>query len=169
MEIRGKTISYSSFKSRTKRNTEARLISEIQEMEMNLSDSNKEKIEHIKNELHIIRTEKLKGNIIRSRAHYIDQGEKPTNYFCNLEKYHNTSKSIPFIEKEDGNILLNQKEILEETCRFYKTLYTLEKNMSTLDDIDYFTMDNKTLSQDQSDVLEGLLTYIEITTTLKKI
>ena len=35
--------------------------------------------------------------------------------------------------------------------------------MSTLDDIDYFTMDNKTLSQDQSD----LLTYTEITTTLK--
>ena len=55
--------------------------------------------------------------------HFIDEGEKPSSYFCKLETHYNTNKSIPFIENEDGILITNQKEILKETCKFYKQLY----------------------------------------------
>ena len=168
MEIRGKTISYSSYKSKNRRTLETQLISEIKEIESNLSEINKEKLDQVKNELNIIRMEKLKGNLIRARAQYIDQGEKPTNFFCNLEKHHNANKSIPFIEKEDGTILLNQNQILQETCNFYKCLYAKKENEVDMDIINSFIdTDSKKLSNDQSNLLEGPLTYTEVTTTLK--
>ena len=34
-----------------------------------------------------IRQEKLKGHMLRSKAQYTDEGEKPTKYFCGLEKH----------------------------------------------------------------------------------
>lgn len=64
-------------------------------------------------ELYDIRDEKLKGYMICSNAQYIDQGEKPTKYFCGLEKHKYTSKIIGQIEKDDGPIIVEQNEILE--------------------------------------------------------
>ena len=51
-----------------------------------MDDDNFEQLEILKTELCDIRNEKLKGHMIRSKAQYIDQGEKPTKYFCGLEK-----------------------------------------------------------------------------------
>ena len=71
-------------------------------------------------ELYDIRNDKLKGYMIRSKAQYIDQGEKPKKYFCALEKHHYVSKLIGKIEKDDGLIITEQSEILTEMGNFYK-------------------------------------------------
>ena len=62
MEIRGKSISYASYKKKTKNMYEQNLIEQIQHLEDNLSES---------------REEKMKGYLIRSRANNIENGEKP--------------------------------------------------------------------------------------------
>ena len=49
-----------------------------------------------------LRQQKLKGYLVRSRSKCVDDGEKVTNYVCNLEKQHISSKSLKFIEKQDG-------------------------------------------------------------------
>lgn len=86
MEIRGESISYASLKNKQRNNRESVLMKQIEELENSMDDDNAEQLEILKTELYDIRNDKLKGHMIRSKAHYIDQGEKPTKYFCGLEK-----------------------------------------------------------------------------------
>ena len=65
---------------------------------------------------------------------WIEEGEKPTKYFINLETLNDVSKQIPNIEKDDGSVIFNQMEILHETKCFYENLYkkrdcTVEENL----------------------------------------
>ena len=40
----------------------------------------------LKNELEAHRKEKLKSVFIRSKARWVEHGEKPSNYLCSLDK-----------------------------------------------------------------------------------
>jgi hypothetical protein len=37
-----------------------------------------------KPQLEILRVDRLKGTMVRSKAKWVDEGENPTGYFCNL-------------------------------------------------------------------------------------
>ena len=87
MELRGQSISYASLKNKQRNNLEKDLINKITYLENNLNENNFGELDVLKTELPDIRQEKLKGNLIRSRAEYIDKGERPTKYFCGLEKH----------------------------------------------------------------------------------
>ena len=43
----------------------------------------------------MIREEKIRGVITRTRARWATHGEKHSKYFINLEKRHYTEKNIP--------------------------------------------------------------------------
>ena len=98
MEIRGKSISYSSFLKKKKSTEEKTLIEEIKTLEENLSETNLDLLEIKKQNLEKIRKHKLQGIHIRSRAKWVEEGEKPTHYFCSLESRNFTSKLIPKLE-----------------------------------------------------------------------
>ena len=51
MEIRGKTISYASYKAKCKRSEETTILQEIDILEKNLSDENKDRLENLHTEL----------------------------------------------------------------------------------------------------------------------
>ena len=106
--------------------------------------------------------------MIRSKAQHIDQGKKPTKYFCGLEKHNYTSKIIGKIENEDGSMIVEQNEILKETEIFYKNLY--ENKDDSLDTIDLNDLmkvtEMPTLTNDEAEKIEGLLTYKEISEVL---
>ena len=87
IEIRGKSISYSSHRKKESEKREKELIENIKEVETNLSDTNINEIEVLKEELKIFRQNKMQGILIRSRAQIIEEDEKATNFFCNLEKH----------------------------------------------------------------------------------
>ena len=122
MEIRGKSISYASFKNKNRETREKDLTKTIADLENNETEDTAEQLETLKNELINIRHEKLKGHMIRSRAQYIDQRERPTKYFCALEKHNYVSKIICNLELEDGTKITKQEEILKETKKFYENL-----------------------------------------------
>ena len=168
MEIRGESISYGSFKNKERNNRENNLRNQISELESSTEDNNIEQLEILKTELCDIRHDKLKGSMIRSKAQYIDQGEKPTKYFCGSEKHNHTSKIIGQIEKEDGSIIVNQTDTLKETENYYKKLY--ENKDDLLDNVDlkeYMKdIDMTKLTDQESEKLEGLLTYREISEVL---
>lgn len=85
MEIRGKSISFSTYKKRKLKEEEKKLEDEIKNLEIFLDESNKQILADKQIEFENLRAHKLKGNYIRSRAQWIEEGEKPTRYFCNLE------------------------------------------------------------------------------------
>ena len=65
-----------------------------------------------------------RGSIVRSKTRWIEQGEKPTKYFCNLEKRNYNHKTIKELKHPDGKSVTKEEEILEEIEIFYKELYT---------------------------------------------
>ena len=168
MKLRGQSISYASFKNKQRNNLEKDLINKITYLENNLNENNFGELDVLKTELHDIRQEKLKGNLIRSRAEYMDKGERPTKYFCGLEKHNDISKTMQSLQKDDGTVLIEQNAILKETEQFYKNLYSSRD--SELEDInlnEFVGQTMKTITDDQANRLEGLLTLKEISCTLK--
>lgn len=93
MEIRSITISYSSFKKKERDKIEITLLKDIENIESQ-SDIDFELLHEKKSELEKVRKEKLQGHIIRSRAKWVEEGEKPSKYFCSLESRNFLNKTI---------------------------------------------------------------------------
>lgn len=93
MEIRGLSISYSSHKKKEREKIEISLVNEITSLESQ-EHINFELIEQKKSNLENLRKRKLQGHFIRSRARWIEQREKPTKYFLNLESRNFLNKTI---------------------------------------------------------------------------
>ena len=87
MEIRGKSISYATYKKKSKNTQEKELLKTIQNLENNLADETVPDLEKLKRDLCNLREEKMQGTLIRSRANVIENGEKTSQFFCNLELY----------------------------------------------------------------------------------
>jgi exonuclease III len=122
MEIRGMTISYSSFKKREKDKEEKALISDIEILESEDNNKNQNLLEEKKASLEQLRKQKLQGHMVRSRARWVEEGEKPTKYFCHLESRNFLNKTIKKVETPE-KILYNQLDIMNEVRRFYQSLY----------------------------------------------
>ena len=171
MEIRGKTISYSTYKKKKEKEKEESLLNEIATLEK-LTDQNFDLFETKKEELENVRREKIKGIIVRSRVRWAEEGEKPTKYFCSLESRNYINKTISRVEKDNGQIITKQENILLEVKQFYENLYKshdFNGNQDTeiLSILDTIEQNHKFYSESKNK-LEGELTEREILTALKK-
>ena len=166
MNIRGKTISFSSYKKKQTDKKEQKLIEEINELEKN-ELCNKIILQEKKDAIKELRENKLQGVMIRSRAQWLDKGEKVTKYFCSLESRNYISKCMPNLIKRNGQLTESQTEILEETKQFYSQLYTERetKNINLEECLNF--EDIPKLSESKKQALEGKITKNEATTALK--
>ena len=71
-----------------------------------------------------MRKVKLHGTLVRSRARWIEFGEKSSKYFLNLEKRNFVNKSITELKLSKDKSTKDQKEILKLQREFYKSLYS---------------------------------------------
>ena len=85
MEIRGKSISYGSYRKKVKNERELEIQSKIKLLEENFSQSNLDEYYLLRNEVQQLQQEKMKGSIIRSRVKWNIGGEKPTRFFAALK------------------------------------------------------------------------------------
>ena len=131
--IRNETIKYASFKKKEQNKKEIQLNEEINKIKNNLMKGNVNEEDDLKRlkekdqELQNLYELEIKGYIIRSKADYIEGGEKNTNYFANLEKKRSDAKTLHKLVKNDKEFT-KQKDILEEVKSFYENMYT-EKNV----------------------------------------
>ena len=98
--IRSYAISYSKDKAKLRNEKERQTQKEFEEatglFENDPSASNRLRLDEIKEKLELLYEEKVKGIIIRARAHWHVYGERSTKYFLHLEKRNhvkNTSES----------------------------------------------------------------------------
>ena len=86
LEIRGKTISYAAYKKKQARQNENKLRSEIKKLEDHhtINENDLVLLEAKKEELRLPRQQKIEGMIVRSKIKWIQ--ERPSKYFCHLEK-----------------------------------------------------------------------------------
>ena len=131
--IRNETIKYASFKKKEQNKKEIQLNEEINKIKNNLmkgNDNEEDDLKRLKEkdqELQNLYELEIKGYIIRSKADYIEGGEKNTKYFADLEKKRSDGKTLHKLVKNDKEFT-KQKDILEEVKSFYENIYT-EKNV----------------------------------------
>ena len=125
-KIRGMTISYSSFKAKKQRIQEAELKQKLEELEKNihLNESLIQDYQTTKREYEHIQNIKSQGLMIRSRAQYIEAGEKNNKYFLGLEKRNQCTKNITCVIDENDLVITDSKLILKQQELFYQKLYT---------------------------------------------
>ena len=167
LEIRGRTVSYACHKKKENRRVEDRLVAEITILDKkeNKTDDDFENLKTKNLELEQLRNLKIQGMMIRSRIQWIQQGEKPSKYFCNLEKRNFISKQMNYLEKNDGELIFDNNGILNETKEFYEKLYSLRNTVNvSLDDT---INDQAKLNDLERESIEGEITYPEALLALK--
>ena len=156
---------------------ESNLEKDIQNLEKELSESKDidsrnllDSIDRNKRELEEIRQQKIEGVVLRSRARWVEYGEKPTSYFANLEKRNSVNKSIIHLQNSKGESLRNQDQIVEETLSFYRNLYESKDDKLNLEEFDQHLLrsDFPNLTEVKLRALEGRLSLGELLAALKK-
>ena len=122
----------------------------------------KEKCKEYENELDVLYTSKAKGAQIRARAQFVEEGERNTKYFMQLEKSRQGSCAIHCLQI-DGKEKTEHCDILEELSDFYGRLYTSD-NVNNEEIDRYLNNVNipSILTQEQKMNCEGLPTDQEI-------
>ena len=176
MEIRRLTICYAKNKARKSREIENELTKRLDILDEKVdsgectTDAEQKEHEYLKTELRSIHEKRAEGAIFPSKVRWIQEGEKPTNYFFNMERRNFNKKIISELATPEGYVTNDEKQIMEEIKSFYENLYSSSKN-ATNEAFQEFTgsisQHIPMLSQDQCDEIEGVLTLDECWAALK--
>jgi exonuclease III len=102
-----------------------RLETELESLKQNDSSST-ERIENISHQINNFYANQAHAAKIRSKSKYIQENEKSTAFFLNLEKRNGKQKLWSKIKTESGEVKVGIENILKEQTRYYKKLYTSE-------------------------------------------
>ena len=92
---------------------------------------------------------KCKGAFIRSRSHWVKEGERNTKYFFGFEKSHQSNNVIKKLVTNENIHVNTNNDILGEMFNFYENLYT-SKNINDNDIDNYLqTIDNEKILNDE--------------------
>jgi hypothetical protein len=127
LKIRSATIPYSCKKKKEINKLETDLNNRLSELQLlidsqSASELEQEEFYHTKNDLEQIEKHKAAGIILRSKATWVEDGEKCTAFFLSLEKKNYSNKLISQLQV--GNEIISEpKSILVEENKFFTHLY----------------------------------------------
>ena len=127
-------------------------------------------LDDLNKEFEVHRKYKMEGLLVRTKAKWIEEGEKPSKYFCALEKRNFVNKNVTKLINKNNEQLTNQKEILMEIKSFYQDLY--KSRDDSLENIDLATLDLGNvpkLTNEQRQLLDSPISGTEILASLKKL
>jgi hypothetical protein len=125
--------------------------------------------ESLKTRIEDIYSAKAKGCQIRSRARWVEEGEKNSKYFLGLEKKRQTNNFITTLKNKDGHNVYKKELIINETVNFYQNLYNPSEVPEN--DINDFLSEidvRHILTDDESESCEGQITEDECTYVVEK-
>ena len=175
MKIREVTIPYCS-KLKESRESEMNTLIDQIDFVKNLYDESKNLVlcdilDDLNNNLEKYRRYQMDGLIIRTKANWIENGEKPSKYFCSLEKRNFVNKNIVKVVNDKNESVTNQEEILNEIKLFYQVLY--QNNDDKLEEVSLSTLLNENtvpkLSDEQKQFLETHISSSEVHKSLKNL
>ena len=141
MELRAKTIKYSKEKRSKLRKEGKALQEELQELDRKICNNDifdqetLEKYESAKGKLKGIYDIRGKEAIFRSKTKWLEQGERPTKYFFNLEKNSYEKKLIREVKLENGEVICNFAQVNKEIENFYGKMYTSKISGNNISDL----------------------------------
>ena len=128
-----------------------------------------EKRKNLKMKLDQYATDMAEGARIRSKAQWVEHGEKSSKYFLSLEKARQKTGKITMIRRADNTVALNDEEILKEASKFYANLYTTKLSQNYQVD-KYFRkmVKPRLLTPKERELCEGKISIAECMQALKK-
>ena len=128
--VRGNSIRFGARRKKSNKNKLAALERKLASLEENISQDiklftdtqNQRQITLINKDIEEIRAKKTQGAMIRAKAQWFEQGEKPSAYFFRLEKLKGNRKSIQKLETGTETLQENQA-IISHIHRFYSKLF----------------------------------------------
>ena len=163
-EIRGATISYSAYAAKRRREQGQFLSRQLKFLEEKIDSGNDSLIEEymlVKNEIENINELQTNGVLLRSKAKWIEDGEKCTKYFLQMENRNYKSKYIKSIINQNKTIT-DPQGILNAEKDFYSSLYTQKENTNCCKGNCTLLSSNKIkLLENEKQICEGALTLSE--------
>ena len=145
------------------------LEEEIAHLDKTNSVENFETMQEKQRELNKLREKRLEGTMVRARARWIEQGEKPSKYFCNLENRNFVSKRIATLIKDNNVEVTDFNGINKEVSSFYSKLYSSREKEIVNVDLNHILNENTPkLTNEKANSIEGQMTIPEATLTLSK-
>ena len=112
-------------------------------------------------QLKALRVKEIEGIMIRSHAQRLEEGERPSRYFFNLQRIKAQKSQISSVYDLNGTEVSSQEEIEKVHVDFYSRLFSEEPVDATLQD-DLLSSLPRHLSPDQASSCEGRMTLDEI-------
>lgn len=133
-----------------------------------LSKSEEKELYTLQSELDDFYTEKAKGAFIRSRARWIEEGEKNSSYFFNLEKQKQALKTINRLSI-DNCISQEKTQIDDYIYSFYTDLYKSKFSESDCDLFFSFIKDRvPIIDSDFRNMMDADIEISELDTAIKQ-
>ena len=170
MEIRTATISFSKNLAKSKNCRKMEITRRLQMLDEFICnnfhlpniDQALNEFDDLKTELQTIYTRKGNAAIFRSKCRWVENGERPTKYFFNLERRNYNKKTISELRMEDETIIKNETQVLDVIENYFNDLYTSACS-ARQEEYESFIQELRLakLSDEERDELEGPLTYDE--------
>jgi hypothetical protein len=137
-KIRGTCLMYASRRNKRRKNRLKELETHIKELEETvqnciISGQDEEEINKKEQQLRELTlerkeyiTEVTRGEALRSKALWHEEGNTSSKLFLNMEKSRGEQKTIRRLRSAEGKLITDRQEILDEEERFYQKLYTKE-------------------------------------------
>ena len=172
-KIKDYAIRYGASKKKEKCRVKENLQKKIDDIKktsdfMKRDDMRKEMFEaEIK--LNEIISKEIKGNITRSRARWVEEGERSNRYFFGLEKVNGKKKILSKLSDPEKGLLLDQDGITDHVVRFYQKLFS-SSNPSSVDIENYIESTNlDKITSTLYEKLEGGLDIAELDSIIPKL
>jgi exonuclease III len=170
MRIRSETMLYSGAIQKLKKADMKRIEDDIEKFDIEYTndpnDNTLQQLETAKGELESFNKEKLASSVFRSKCEWVEEGERNSKYFLNLEKYNYTNKQITSLEVNGTNIDKGP-EILKAIKAYYEKLYS-SKNIDK-EKLKEVLLTVPKLNSEQKAKTKGLITHDEILKALKSL
>ena len=126
-KIKDFAIRYGSKKKREKGQEKESLIKEIENLkkdnDLMKKDNLRDRMFEAEAQLNKIISSEIRGSMTRSRAQWVEQGERSTKYFFGLEKSNGKKKFISKLSSSSGSTIYDQAGISDHVVKFYQKLF----------------------------------------------
>ena len=128
MDLRSEAISYSKYLAKNKRDTLKEMLDQQVKLDIEIAKDPTDELlntaNSLKENIEKANSEKARGAMLRSKANWVEYGEKNSSFFLKLENRNRDIKNITHLINDSDEAIQGQKEILEEELRYYQSLYT---------------------------------------------
>ena len=167
--IKEESISFSRKKRRQLGRDRVFLTNKLISLRHRLVDGDNSVVDSIldtESRLKALYTKELQGIIVRSRAEWLEEGERPSRYFFQLQKTKAQKCQISSVYDSNGVEVFSQDEIEKAHVDFYSGLFSEEPiDLNVQNDL--LSSLPRHLSNDQALLCEGAMTLDEIAFAVK--